>query len=260
MSAQPLRRLVLTAYAIGDVVPSLVPAPLVRDWMSETPGRYAYRCLPLVVANQSGWCMLNPHGLTATWSGSDDVGAVEVIPDEGASIEPAHSHFGDGVLTWDVPFVFRTPPGFDLLVRGPANHPKDAICALEGIVETDWTSATFTMNWKFTRPGTPVRFEKDEPVCMIVPRRRGELEAFEPEVRPIDSDDVLRWQHAQWSAHRAAFLHDLSVRPPAPGARGWQRHYTHGVHATGEPGASAHQTRMRLLPFNGEPDSDGRGD
>ena len=29
------------------------------------------------------------------------------------------------------------------------------------------------MNWKFTRKLTPVRFEVDEPIGMIVPQRRG---------------------------------------------------------------------------------------
>jgi Family of unknown function (DUF6065) len=43
--------------------------------------------------------------------------------------------------------VFRTPPGCNLYVRGPANSPKDGIAALEGIIETDWSEATFTMNW-----------------------------------------------------------------------------------------------------------------
>jgi hypothetical protein len=38
----------------------------------------------------------------------------------------AISHFGSGILTWNVPYLFRTPPGYNLLVRGPANWPKDA--------------------------------------------------------------------------------------------------------------------------------------
>ena len=74
------------------------------------------------------------------------------------------SHFGEGVITWNIPFLFRTSPGYNLLVRGPSNWIKDGVQALEGIVETDWAVQTFTMDWKFTRPRRWVRFEADEPI------------------------------------------------------------------------------------------------
>ncbi|MCA1685255.1 MAG: DUF6065 family protein, partial [Planctomycetia bacterium] len=38
-----------------------------RDWMDATPNRYAYRCLPLTIMNQTGWWVKNPVGFTATW-------------------------------------------------------------------------------------------------------------------------------------------------------------------------------------------------
>ena len=38
-----------------------------RDWMDSTPNRFAYRCLPLTIANQTGWWIKNPVGFTATW-------------------------------------------------------------------------------------------------------------------------------------------------------------------------------------------------
>ena len=41
------------------------------------------------------------------------------------------------------------------MVQGPINRPKDGIAALPGIIETDWSPYSFTMNWMFTRPGTP---------------------------------------------------------------------------------------------------------
>ena len=49
------------------------------------------------------------------------------------------------------------------------------------MIETDWSVATFTMNWKLTRPHWPVTFEIGEPICMVVPQRRGELESFHPQ-------------------------------------------------------------------------------
>ena len=44
------------------------------------------------------------------------------------------------------------------------------------------------MNWKLTRANLPVIFEAGEPICMIVPQRRGELEAFHPEIRELEEE------------------------------------------------------------------------
>ena len=65
------------------------------------------------------------------------------------------SNFGYGIVTWYLPYLFRTSPGYNLWVRGPVNSPKDGIVPLEGLVETDWAEATFTVNWKITRPLCP---------------------------------------------------------------------------------------------------------
>ena len=85
-----------------------------------------------------------------------------------------------------MPFLFRTPPGINLWVKGPANWIKDGVQPLEGVVETDWLASTFTMNWKITRVCEWVRFEKDEPFCMLVPVPRGLAESLVPRREPID--------------------------------------------------------------------------
>ncbi|HMZ02762.1 MAG TPA: DUF6065 family protein, partial [Burkholderiaceae bacterium] len=57
------------------------------------------------------------------------------------------SHFGSGILTFSLPYLFRTSPGYGMLVRGPTNCAKDGAAPLDGIVETDWAPYSFTMNW-----------------------------------------------------------------------------------------------------------------
>ena len=136
------------------------------------------------------------------------------------------------------------------MVRGPANYPKDAVCPLEGVVETDWSSASFSMSWKLTRKLMPVRFEVDEPICMIVPQRRAELEEFAPELRDIASDEDLRRKHEfflrsrddLWQAEVAANTAAVERVPP-------QGDYSRGRHSDGEAGAEDHQTRRHLRPF-----------
>lgn len=240
----------LIAYRVSDGPPlQLVPAPAARPWMDATDQRFAYRCLPLLIANQSGWFLLNSHTLRATWDGGDGLGALRLEYFTGLPPYPAASHFGQGILTWHVPYLFRTPPGYNLLARGPANWPKVGAVALEGIVETDWTVATFTMNWKLTEPDRPVMFEVGEPVCMLVPRRRGELETFRPEVRKIEADPELGAAYQRWKEGRARFLADLDALDPEAVEQGWQKHYFRGATPDGTA-APAHQTRLQLREFD----------
>ena len=239
----------LTAYLTSPYPVGIVPAPASRGWMSATNDRFAYRCLPLLIANQSGWLVLNNFSFTASWSGHDGIDAVWIEYGRGASPPLAASHFGYGIITWTIPFLFRTPPGFNLLVRGPANWPKDGVYPLDGVVEADWASSTFTMNWKITRPDTPIRFELDEPIAMILPQRRGELEAFQPELQSIQSNRELRDRFEQWDMARRGYLTDLKSGTLMADDPGWQRHYFQGAHADGERGVETHQTKLTLRPF-----------
>lgn len=238
----------LTAYQVGGLGLPIVPAPAARDWMSNTDQRFANRCLPMLIANQSGWLILNNVAFTAVWSGADGVDALSVSYAAASSPPLAGSYFGYGILTWSIPYVFRTPSNFNLLVRGPANSPKDGVCALEGIVESDWASSTFTMNWKFTRPFTPIRFEVDEPICMIVPQRRRELEQFAAEMQSMSTNPEIEEQHRTWAFSREQFLRAPNSHDRDRAAH-WQRDYFQGRHVGDEQTQPEHQTRLQIQPF-----------
>ena len=124
--------------------------------MDATDQRYAYRCLPLSIANASGWEILAPVAFEATWRGTDARDAVTIRSreDEARARRLATSHFGHGILTLHTGYLFRTSPGWALWVRGSPNTAKRNLVPLEGVVETDWLDFPFTMNWRFTRAGT----------------------------------------------------------------------------------------------------------
>jgi uncharacterized protein DUF6065 len=145
----------LIAHVIDGHHVDIRPAPVERDWMEATSQRFAYRCLPLNIANAYGWEVLCNASFLAMWTGGSGIDAIVIEPEPG-TIAPAVSHFGHGILTFHLPCLFRTEPGAELMVQGPINRPKDGIAALSGIIETDWSPYSFTMNWIFTRPDTPV--------------------------------------------------------------------------------------------------------
>ncbi|HET6397441.1 MAG TPA: DUF6065 family protein, partial [Pseudoxanthomonas sp.] len=82
----------LTAHVIDGHTLDIRPAPRERDWMDRTDRHYAYRCLPLDMANALGWELLCQAGLEAEWNGGDALEDVQVRPDAGAAAA-AVSHF-----------------------------------------------------------------------------------------------------------------------------------------------------------------------
>lgn len=248
-------RLLVAYHAPGEPPLRVTPAERWRDWINAMEDRWANRCLPLLMANEAGWTILNQYAFEAVWDGGAAAESTTLrFDDEDVGTPaPVQSHFGYGILTWAVPFLFRTPADWNLLARGPANSPKDGISALEGLVETDWAVATFTMNWKLTRPGHPVRFEADEPFCMIVPQRRGELESFRAFFRSFAEDPETReatkaWSDSRHEAQVRKFLAAYS-RDYADERASWQQHYFRGLGPDGAARTSAHQTQLRLAQF-----------
>jgi hypothetical protein len=223
--AEPFPKVVAYQIHEDDSAP-IRPARRERKWMEDADRKFPYRCLPLVVANQYGWEILSTHHLRAEWDGTSGPDGLTVENLSGDGVLHASSHFGAGVLTFQVPFLFQTPEGWNLMVRGPTNNPKDGIVALDGVVETDWTHSTFTMNWRFTRAGT-VEFALGEPICLLFPIERGTLEKFRAELRALESNPELEKKFQEWSDGRDRFLLGLEKGKPHIVAEGWQKEYFH---------------------------------
>jgi hypothetical protein len=228
----------------------MVPEPAVpdRDWMDRTDRRHAYRCLPLVIANQSGWVLRSPIAFSVRWNGGPRLKDLRIWFPRGRRDPRITSHFGSGILTIAIPYLFRTPPGINLWVKGPANSLKDGIQPLEGVVESDWSDYTFTMNWRVTRPNHRIHFEEGEPVCMIVPLPRGLAESFDPIRLPLSSDRGLERRFRRWEASRNRFNDALAHDEAEAVAQGWQRDYTLGRGGAAGP-IAGHQTKLHLRAF-----------
>jgi hypothetical protein len=219
----------LECYPVSERPPELVPGRPQRAWMDRFAGRHPYRCLPLSMANSSGWEMLCPVGFTAEWNGGAHQNDITIRPDHP---HPdfhllVSSHFSHGVMTFHAGYLFRTPPGWSMWVMGPPNHIKDGIQPLAGVVETDWLPFPFTMNWVFTRPGR-VRFEKGEPFCFITLLQDKTLHEVQPVIRRMDRDPELRHQYDVWQKHRNEFNKRIFRGDPEASKEAWQRYYFKG--------------------------------
>ena len=179
----------------------LRPSPARRHWMDELP--HAYKCLPLVVANQWGWQVLCPTDVVATWDGTAALSGLRVeVPPQ---YEPAiKSQFGAGIITFSPPWLFRTPPGWDLYLKGPSNRWKLNCVPLEGVIETWWLNYTFTLNWKLLQPGTVI-FRQGESLGQLLPVPHLTFEgatAIEAPIgllEPKAAEGLLQWQEKRRS-------------------------------------------------------------
>jgi hypothetical protein len=202
----------------------------------------------MTLANQSGWFVLAPHGAVAEWNGGLEPADLEVrVGDPPPPMVHAMSRVGSGILTWTIPYVFRTPPGWNLLCRGPANFVKDGVSPLEGLIETDWSFASFSMNWKLTRPGR-VEFAAGEPVAMLVPQRRGDLEEFSAARRDLAGNPELLAGYHRWITSRQEFLAAQRDGDLEAIKKKYQKHYFQGKTNDGVS-FEGHQKKRTLARF-----------
>jgi hypothetical protein len=248
ISQQPVEAIKqLTCYRTSKPAVEIRPGRSNRDWMDATDQRFAYRCLPLTIANCYGWELILPSDVTAEWNGGNKLTdmTVSVGHTDWERDRLACSHFGHGILTFQTGYLFRTSPGVVLMVRGVPNWPRQDIHPLEGLVETDWLTFTFTMNWAFTRPSRVV-FKAGEPFCFITPVRLGSLETLQPEVFDLSDCPEEADRFAVWSAARSDFNARLKNNEPAAVEQGWQKWYTRGVYPDGTA-AGRHVSKLKLM-------------
>ncbi|MEM7768140.1 MAG: DUF6065 family protein [Pseudomonadota bacterium] len=223
-----------------------------REWMDQVPQKYVYRCIPLIAANTMGWEILNPVDATATWSGgamNTDVQVQQASPSGFGAV----SHFGAGMVTFYVPFLFRTSPELGLLVTGPANHDRADRVPLEAFVRTDWLPFPFTMNWRITEPGRPVAFKAGEPIARVMPFPLALLEETTLEITELTDDPAFtraveafgqaRARNAQKAQADVTAWLAGGAKPTGDGV--WNQQYVKAK-GSGEPGFAPHQTVFHL--------------
>lgn len=236
----------LDIYKLHDYVPEIVPARSDRAWMDAFPDRHPYRCLPLTMANATGWEIRLQMGITIEWDGGELENAIRLTPHE--AYPPvnsiADSHFRRGIVTFHTGHLFRTPPGWGVWATGAPNWPKDGIAPLTGLIETDWLPFPFTMNWQMTRPGR-VSFEKGEPFCFITLMPHTSLEEITPKLHKLDDNPDLKAEFEAWAESRADFNKRLHSREDTAMKERWQRHYMRGQTVSGEK-IDSHTTKRRM--------------
>ena len=231
-------KLKITAYQVHEnFIPpvSLEPGNSQRTWMDNTPVSFAYRCLPLTIANQHGWAVYLKRPFSCYWNGDADKEAIKITN----GYNTATSTFGNGILTFHIHYLIKTPPGFNLYITGAPNHFISNVWPLTGIYEADWAPYSFTMNWRILRPGG-VEFLPTDPICFFFPIRRDDINNFELEHKLLSEEPEMKEQFSLFDKNR------INFNKTNTNENLWQKHYFQGKYPDGTKCPVDHQVKLKL--------------
>jgi Family of unknown function (DUF6065) len=233
-------------YLFDEFICKVVQSPTKRDWMDATPNKFAYRCLPLSIANHITYDCLCPSTIKATWEGDHGYNGVKVEYLNKSNFNYAGSEFGSGILTFHVDFIISSSENASIYVKGPANRFKKNINALDAIVETHWLPFTFTFNWKFYEPGEVI-FEEGEPMFSFFPINLDYVESFEPKLDFIKNDTNFNSLYQAYTESRSQHLKDGTTN-----GSDWQKYYMKGISPLVSEPNKHHKSKINLKQFHYE--------
>jgi hypothetical protein len=197
-----------------------------RDWF--TP--HFYRCLPLTIGNQYGFTISSEFDIDFEWDGGDSTESVRLYIDE--SIVNTHntkypnisSHFGNGIVTIDPPYYFRTPPGVNLITMNPPNYVIPNVTVMTGVVETDNLRRNFTFNLKIQMPNIRTHIPAGYPLAAFMPIPRYYCDEFNLDfAKNIFSKEIVNEEN---EANKASDVYREEVEINLKGRVG--KHYMQG--------------------------------
>lgn len=177
-------------------LPLIRPAPMLRDWM-DGPLAFSRFCTPLKMASAYGWEVLAPCDISVAWNGGPAAADLIVQGSEDLT-HVCDSHIGQGMLSFNLPFLIKAPRGWDVMITGPLSAPKPGLYPISGLVEADWNFGRLSMSYRVTVANLLLRWTKGEPIAQFFPVRRADLERFELELDTLSSEHTLHdrfWRH-----------------------------------------------------------------
>jgi hypothetical protein len=236
-------------YAMNDAGNSLMnikPSTIKREWMDETAG-LAYRCIPLNIANEYGWVCHSPVTFTATWNGGSSPDSITIVSHGDGPEDFCKTHFGHGIITLPPDFIVKTPKNISIYVRGLTNTGYENIYPLDGLVETDWLPFTFTMNYKFIKPGS-ITFKKGDPLFMFFPIDRTFIESFSVQQKSLYNNKELYENYQKYGKSRQEHIDNKTQKA--------QKFYVGSSIVEDKVSVENHKIKLKLSQAQTDPTSE----
>jgi hypothetical protein len=247
----------IIAYPVTTEPHILKKASPKRIWMDNSPSKYAYRCLPLNIANSYGWEIITEASFEVEWEGLNSPEGVKIKHISGKKSHVPTPLFGEGTFTFHTGYLFKTEYPYGVYVTGSPNFSKENVIPLSGVIETHWLPFTFTMNWKFSQPGKVI-FNEGDPICQIFPVNLDVFENLEAEIKTLSDDATFEKLYFDWVNSRSDYIKDKKAGEKVDA---WQKHYFQGkypknpemkcpfhVNNSGEE-ITTHKTKLNVPDF-----------
>jgi len=231
----------------------VTPAASRRDWMDETQQRFAYKCVPLVMANTSGYHIACPFNLRVRWNGSNAANGVEIecLDEDFKEMLPDlfASHFGSGILTFRMPWIIRSDTvGIGAEITGSPNQWIPGLFPLQGMVQTWGHASSATMNWRLQYKDTDFYIPVGFPIAFIRPVSFEMLEQLQVDQVDFDKLDAsFREDYDGWRQQRDAVLEQ---REDVPGLKAHKGAYGKNRKSSGETLPTRNFKPFRLPSLN----------
>ena len=212
-----------------EVVESL-KGNIKRNWFNS----HFYYCLPLNIANQYGFIIKAAYDFDATWDGStgnsNDIHINIYEPEDSLSMQQIHPGFGEGILTIQNNFQFKTPPGINLMTIAAPNFFTPGMQAMTAVIEADQIRRDFSFNLKLTDPQRVVSFKKGDPLAAFIPIPRYSVENFQLDTaNKYFSEELIKNEQNDANELGRQRVQEDREKPHYSG-----RKYFNGIHAFGQ--------------------------
>ena len=158
--------------------------------MDDTYNKHAYQCLPMTVANVSGWELVLDEDLVVIWEGGNTV--VKVLSGGTQKDRQVAHPSMIGIISLSTGWAINTEEGYATWVTGSPNYFIDGAVPLAATIPSSWWPDEVQMNWKITKVNEPVTFPAGTPYCFFTIYPEGLLESVEFEVSNIwDKPDLI---------------------------------------------------------------------
>ena len=200
----------------ADLCP-ITPMKSKRDWMDASTQRFAYKCVPLVMANTSGYAIACPFNLRVRWNGSEAHDSIEIecLDPEHAEHVPEFfaSHFGSGILTFRMPWIIRSDTeGVGVEITGPPNEWIPGLYPLQGLVQAWGHASSATMNWRLMYCDTDFFIPAGYPIAFIRAVDFQLIKSLEVQVCEFkDMEPEFIEDYNGWHAQRTAVLQNRQM-------------------------------------------------
>ena len=175
----------IDAYRINPDAATISPLSVTRDWMEETPGRQAYHCFPMSLANQLGWGVSFKKDISFILHNDFDnisYGNMEVISGQ----EYVSTDRQNGVLAFKTGLALRTNKDCSLLVYQPPNVFISGCDFVSVILSTSFIKDEFQPGLRVNSFNKKITIKAGTPIAAILPIDLSKLNQSEVKIRDLD--------------------------------------------------------------------------